>query len=384
MTKKRGNNEGSIYRLPSGRWCGQVLNEGHRQSKSFLTQRDCIDWVRKSRNQIIDELGYASTQDTLGEYLDGWLTVKKAKRRYATWVHYDWLARGYIIPALGNIKLKDLRAIHIQELYTNLLKSGTGIPTLRKIHAVMNSALNQAVKQDVIMGNPVKKVDPPEKPEKEMVILSETQISQLLVAAKNHRLEAIFHLAISTGMRESELLGLQWKDLDWVKQIVKVERQLERPHGDGIHFTPPKTKKGRRSIKLGSKSIEVLRNHYDHQQMERITAGDAWKEYDLIFSTRVGTPIHQRDLMRSFTLLLQGAGLPHFRFHDLRHTAASLLLNYNIPLIVVSGRLGHARASITSDVYGHLIPSMQDEAAQLIDDLVTPTAVMIDDPALVK
>jgi integrase len=384
MTKKRGNNEGSIYRLPSGRWCGQVLNEGRRQSKSFLTQRDCIDWVRKSRNQIIDELGYASTQDTLGEYLDDWLTVKKAKRRYATWVHYDWLARGYIIPVLGNIKLKDLRAIHIQELYTNLLKSGNGIPTLRKIHAVLNSALNQAVKQDVIMGNPVKKVDPPDKPEKEMVILSETQISQLLVAAKNHRLEAIFHLAISTGMRESELLGLQWKDLDWVKQIVKVERQLERPHGDGIHFTPPKTKKGRRSIKLGSKSIEVLRNHYDHQQMERITAGDAWKEYDLIFSTRVGTPIHQRDLMRSFTLLLQEAGLPHFRFHDLRHTAASLLLNYNIPLIVVSGRLGHARASITSDVYGHLIPSMQDEAAQLIDDLVTPTPVMMDDPVLVK
>ena len=88
--------------------------------------------------------------------------------------------------------------------------------------------------------------------------------------------------------------------------------------------------------------------------------------------------------MRSFTLLLKEAGLPHFRFHDLRHTAASLLLNYNIPLIVVSGRLGHARASITSDVYGHLIPSMQDEAAQLIDDLVTPTAVMIDDPVLVK
>lgn len=384
MPRKRGNNEGSVFRLSSGRWCGQVSHEGHRQSKSFITQRECIDWVRQSRNQIGDGMSYASTQITLGEYLDGWLTVKKAERRYATWVHYDWLARGYIIPVLGNIKLKDLRAIHIQELYTNLLKSGIGIPTVRKIHAVMNSALNKAVKNDVIMGNPVKKADPPEKPQKEMVILSEIQIGQLLVTAKNHRLEALFHLAISTGMRESELLGLQWKDLDWIKQIVKVERQLERPHGDGIHFIPPKTKKGRRSIKLGSKSIDVLRYHYDHQQTERITAGDAWKEYDLIFSTRVGTPIHQRDLMRSFTLLLQAAGLPHFRFHALRHTAASLLLNYNIPLIVVSGRLGHARASITSDVYGHLIPDMQDEAAQLIDGLITPTPVMIDDPVLVK
>jgi integrase len=182
MTKKRGNNEGSIYRLPSGRWCGQVTHDGHRQSKSFPTQQECIEWVRKSRNQISDGMSYANTQVTFGEYLDGWLTIKKAQRRYATWVHYNWLARGYIIPVLGNIKFKDLRAIHIQNLYNDLLKSGTGIPTIRKIHAVLNSALNQAVKQDVIMGNPVKKVDPPEKPEKEMVIITETQVSQLLVA----------------------------------------------------------------------------------------------------------------------------------------------------------------------------------------------------------
>jgi integrase len=185
-------------------------------------------------------------------------------------------------------------------------------------------------------------------------------------------------------MRESELLGLKWQDLDWVRQTLKVERQYERPHGDGIIFTPPKTKKGKRSIKLGNKSIEALRNHFDSQQEERIAAGEAWKEYDLIFSTRVGTPIQQRDLMRSYKILLQDAGLPPFRFHDLRHTAASILLNNGVPIIVVSGRLGHARASITSDIYGHLMPNMQDEAAQLIDDLVTPTEVKIDNPISVK
>jgi integrase len=384
MTKKRGNKEGSIFKQSNGGWRGQVSHEGHRQSKTFPTQRECIDWVRKNRNQISDGMSYASTQLTLGEYLDGWLINKKATRRYATWVHYEWLARGFIIPVLGDMKLKDLRASHIQELYNHLLKSGTGIPTIRKIHAVMNCAMNQAVKQEVIIRNPVNLVDPPQKPHHEMVILSETQISQLLVAAKYHRLEALFHLAITSGMRESELLGLKWKDLDWVKQTVKVERQLERPHGDGIQFTQPKTTNGKRSIKLGCKSIEVLRNHYDRQQEERITAGASWEEHDLIFPTKVGMPIHQRSIMRSFKLLLLEAGLPPFRFHDLRHTAASLLLNNGVPVIIVSRRLGHARASITSDVYGHLLPNMQDEAAELIDDLVTPAEVKLDDPILVS
>jgi integrase len=384
MTKKRGNNEGSIFRLPSGRWCGQVSHEGHRQSKSFLTQKECIDWVRKNRNLISDGMSYANAQITLAEYLEDWLITKKNQRRYGTWVHYNWLAHGYIIPALGNIKLKDLRAQQIQDLYNRLLQSGTGIPTVRKMHAVLTGVMNQAVKHEVILRNPVSLVEQPEKPDKEMVILTETQISQFLVTAKNHRLEALFHLAITTGMRESELLGLKWKDIDWARQTIKVERQFERPHGEGVCFTPPKTKRGKRSIKIGGKSIELLRNHYQLQQDERIRAGEAWKEYNLIFPTRVGTPIHQRDLVRSYKILLRDAGLPTFRFHDLRHTAASLLLNNNIPVIVVSRRLGHAKPSITTDVYGHLLPNMQDEAAEMIEGLVTPTEVLLDDPIPVR
>ncbi len=234
------------------------------------------------------------------------------------------------------------------------------------------------------MGNPVKKVDSPEKPEKEMVILSETQISQLLVAAKNHRLEALFHLTITTGLRESEVLALKWSDLDWKYRILKVERQLERPHGDGVQFSAPKTAFGKRSIKLGSKTIEVLRNHNERPQTECIAAGEAWKDYGLIFPSSIGTPIHQHNLWRDFKQLLKQAGLPAFRFHDLRHTSSSLMLNHDVPVIIVSRRLGHARASITSDVYGHILSNMQDEAAELIDGLVTSTQVMMDESVLVK
>jgi integrase len=163
------------------------------------------------------------------------------------------------------------------------------------------------------------------------------------------------------------------------KANIKDRAATRTPHGEGVQFSPPKTAFGTRTIKLGGKSIEVLRQHYERQQTERIAAGESWKEYNLIFPTSVGTPIHQHNLLDDFKLLLKQAGLPPFRFHDLRHTSASLMLNHNVPVIIVSRRLGHARASITSDVYGHLLPNMQDEAAEMIDELVTPTEIKLDD-----
>jgi integrase len=325
-------------------------------------------------------MSYASSQVTFGEYLETWLTNKKATRRYATWLHYDWLARRYINPELGKIKLKDLRADQIQEFLNRLLRSGTGTYTIRKIHDVLKCALNLAVKQEMVLRNPASLVDPPPKPHREMAVLTESQVSQLLVAAKSHRLEALFHLTITTGMRESEVLALNWSDLDWSKRSLKVERQLERPRGEGVQFSAPKTTYGKRSIKLGIKTTDVLRKHYERQQFERRAAGEAWREYDLIFPTSVGTPIDQRSFLRTFKLFLKHAGLPSIRFHDLRHTSASLMLNHDVPVIIVSRRLGHARASITSDIYGHLMPNMQDEAAEMIDELVTPTEVKLEKP----
>lgn len=377
MTKKRGNNEGSVHKLPNGNWRGQVSHEGHRLSKVFPTQRECLEWVRKNHNQIDDGMTFASTQITLSEYMQGWLTNAKATKRPTTWVHYDELNRLYISPNLGRIKLKDLRAEHIQGLYNRLIGKDIGIPTIRKMHAVLHSALQQAVKIGSINQNPVSNVDPPRKPVREMAILNESQVSQMLVAAKGHRWEALYHLAIVTGMRESELLGLKWVDLDWGRKYLKIERQLQRPNGIGVEFSPPKTRHGRRSVALGETTIEVLRAHYERQQSERLAAGEHWEEYGLIFTTSNGTPIHQRNLQRDFKALIKHAGLPPIRFHDLRHTAASLMLNHDIPVIVVSRRLGHARTSITLDVYGHLLPSMQAGAAELIDELVTPTAVKL-------
>jgi integrase len=378
MAKKRGNGEGSIHKRANGNWEVQVSLEGRRLGRTFGTQRECQEWLKKTRGQIDDGMTFSSTKLRLGEYLSSWLSSSKTSLRQSTWIHYDQLNRQYITPGIGYIRLKDLKTEHVQGFYNRLLEEGVGIHTVLYTHAVLHRALEQAVKASMLTRNPASYTQLPKKPVTEMEILTESQVSQFLIAAKGHRLDALFHLALITGARQMELLGLKWSDLDWVKQTLKIERQLLRPDGDGVKFSAPKTRYGRRLVALGSKTIEVLRKHYDFQRRERLAAGEHWNEYGLIFTSRVGTPIHYYNLLDNFHDLLKCAGLPIIHFHSLRHTCASLLLNQGVPVIEVSRRLGHSRASITLDVYGHLIPGMQSEVADLIDELVMPVAIQID------
>jgi integrase len=375
MARKRANKEGTIYKLSSGRWCAQLSLDAQRMSRTFDTQKEGLDWIRKTRGQIDDGMNYANTKITLGEFLKGWLTSNTATRQRSTWVKNEQICRGYIIPNLGHVKIRDLRPEHIQGLYRSLLDQRIGTYTIIKVHTVLHSALQQATLTGMISRNPASYAQLPREPANEMAILNESQVSQLLVAANGHRWEALYHLAIVTGMRQMEILGLKWTDLDWLRQTLKVERQLIRPDGNGVEFSSPKTRYGKRSIALGGKTVDVLRAHLLYQQGEKTAAGEAWIETGLIFTNSLGGPIDPRNLLRNYKQLLRDAGLPAIRFHDLRHTAASLMLNAGIPVIVVSRRLGHAKASITLYVYGHLIPSMQSEAAELIDQMVTPVAV---------
>lgn len=176
-------------------------------------------------------------------------------------------------------------------------------------------------------------------------------------------------------MRQGELLGLKWEDIDLPRRTLQVKRQCLRHKGGGFEFSAPKSRSGSRTIILGKQAVEVLKAQQIRIADMRQKAEDEWEEYDMVFPTRVGTPILHSNLRRGFRHLLKESGLPKIRFHDLRHTAASLMLNNGIPVLIVSRRLGHAKPSITLDVYGHLIPSKQEEAASLMDDLMTPIAV---------
>lgn len=370
--KIRGKNEGSIQQRPNGTWRAQVTLQGRRLSYAAKTRRECQDWIKKTIHQIDDGMTYSNTRIILEEFLSGWLTSSKASKRRSTWAHYCQLVHNYVVPRIGQIKVKDLRPDQIQGLYNTLLSQGVGTYTVIKIHTTLHSALAHAVKTGIVGRNPASQTIPPKQPSKEMHIFEESQVNQMLVAAKGDRWEALYHLAVTTGMRQMELLGLKWSDLDWINQTIKVERQLVRPDGEGIQFAQPKTRLGKRTVVLGIKTIAVLRSHFERQHAKKKAGGEHWKEHGLLFTNSLGGPIHPRNLVRDFKQLLRDAGLPTIRFHDLRHTAASLMLNHGVPVIVVSRRLGHAKPSITLDVYGHLLSGMQNEAAELIDELITP------------
>jgi integrase len=375
MARIRGKNEGSIHERKNGTWRAQVSLEGRRLSFTAKTRRECQEWLKKTISQVDNGISYASTTVILGEYLKSWLEGVKASKRHNTWLSYEQLSRSYVIPQLGKMKLKDLRPDHIQTFYNQLRAKEVGAYVIIKIHVMLHSALEQAVKVGYASRNVTDAAVPPRPPTEEMKVLEESQVSQLLVAAKDTRMDALLHLAVATGLRQMELLGLKWTDLDWSKRTLKVERQLERANSEHVRFTQPKTHYGRRLLALGKQTVAGLREQYDRQNDERKMAGNNWKEFGLIFPSKVGTPINYRNLLRDFQILLQKAGLPQMRFHDLRHTAASIMLNHGVPVIVVSRRLGHARPSITLDIYGHLLPSMQEEVAQLIDEWITPVAI---------
>jgi integrase len=375
--KIRGRNEGSLSKRPNGKWRAQISIMGKRISYGSQKKEECQTWLHKMQTKVSEGQNFDGSRQTVSEFMSTWLAGAKLSMRFTTWRQYQGLAKNYILPGIGKIKIMELRPDHLQHLFDSLIGKGIGYYAILKAHTMLRSALSRAVKLELIPKNPASLVVLPRKPATEMHILDESQVNRLLVASIGHRLEALIHLAIIGGMREMELLGLKWTDLDWGKQTLKVERQLLRAHGEGIQFSSPKTKYGKRSLKLGSKTTEILRKHYNLQQEDRIKSGDQWRELGLMFPNHFGGPLEFRNLIRDYRILLQATGLPRIRFHDLRHTAASIMLNHNIPVIVVSRRLGHSKPSITLDIYGHLMANAQDEVAELLDEMITPIEIPV-------
>jgi len=374
MAKRRGNHEGSIYKRPNGRYQAQITLKGHRLAKTFNTHKECRDWIREITEQKEKGLTVSSTKIDIENYLLRWLEDIKPSLKLKTWYQYKGIIYNHILPSLGKVKLMDLRTDTIQKFYTTKSQQDTSKWTIERIHTVFRRSLGMAQKQGLIPYNPVQGVERPKIAQREMQVLDESQVQQLLIAARGTRIEALIHLAVTTGMRQGELMGLKWKDLDWVSQELHVKRQLQRIPHQGQMFSSPKTRAGKRLIKLGSETIRLLGIHLKSQEQERDFTGSRWEENNLIFPSPFGKPIEQKRVHKDYKKLLKAAGLPDIRFHDLRHTAATLMLLNGVPILVVSKRLGHAKVSTTLDIYGHFLPGMQDEAAAIMDELVTPVA----------
>jgi integrase len=383
MAKRRGKNEGSIWKQ-GGFWRAALVLDGQRLTRSFKSKEECKDWIREIKNQIDGGLTFNATRTTLFEFLDQWLDIHSTKLRRRTGPQYRQLAQDYIMPVLGKYLLRELRLEQIDALYRSLLRKGVSVRTVRYVHAVLHRCLNEAVKRGLIGANPSHGATLPPLEQEEMKILDENQVMRFLIAAQESRYEVLYHLAIKTGMRKAELLGLKWDDLDWQKGTLKVQRQLQRIPRQGFLFVQPKTKSGRRTIQLGGQTLLQLRSHLERQRIEQNLTGERWQDQGLMFTSTSGTPIDQRNLHRDFKAILKKAHLGEIRFHDLRHTAASLMLNNGVPVLVVSKILGHAKPSTTTDIYGHLIPMMQEEAARIMDEIVTPIPVDLGKPMEVE
>ena len=373
--KIRGRNEGSIYQRSSGSWRAQISLNGKRISFSAKTKTECQKWSREKQFHLDQGYDHHGGKIILGTYLNKWLETCKVSLRPNTVYQYGLTIKNHITPYVGNIQLKDLRLDRIEQLYAELLTDGVGTRTVRLTHSVLHRALEKAVKYGLIVRNPSQGAALPRKQQPEMQVLDTSQATQFLIAAYGRRYEALYHLAIKTGMRQGEIFGLKWSDLKWNSGTLYVQRQIQRVKGQGWSFTEPKTKAGRRPIELGEGTLQVLRLHKKRQELQKAVIGDRWQEHDLIFTSSVGTPCDASNLRVDFLKLLEKAGLQRIRFHDLRHTAASIMLNNGIPIIVVSKILGHSKPSITLDIYGHLFHEMQSEAAMKMDKFITPILV---------
>lgn len=378
MPKKRGPGEGTIYKLPNGKYRTQITIDGKREGITG-TYKECLDWRLRMLEQMRKGLTWDMSQVTFEEFLERWLESVRLNLRDTTIYLYEHHARTFIIPALGKIKLSEIKPHHIQKFYNDLARRDVGPFTIRKIHEVNVRALNYAMGNGLIYYNPIKGVIAPKMPSYEMQVLDSEQVNRFLVACKGHRYEALFTLAVATGMRQMELLGLKWNDIDWDNSTIIVRNQLKRKRrGEDFEWLPLKTKYSLRRIAIGPRVLATLREHWEKQLEQKAFMGSAWKDYGSVFASNIGTPIFPRNMLEDFKAILKAAGLPAIRFHDLRHTAASLMLNAGIPPIVVSRILGHSSPSVTMNIYGHLMPQSQIEAAMLMNEVVTPISVDIE------
>jgi integrase len=377
-TKQSGNGTGTVYprRNKEGKITGYrgsyFTADGRRRYVSGKTKTEAQRALRQAMADADRGLIFDADSLKVGEYLDRWLSDSvRDTVKVTTFERYEQITRVHLKPALGRVKLKTLTPAHVRSLYREKLEAGSSARTVRYIHTTLHKALKQAVMDGLIPRNVTEAVKPPQPSREEMHPLTPEQAKHLLQVAHEtgDRLKALYVLAIHTGLCQGELLGLKWDDVDLEDGSLQVRRTLTITKKSGPIFTSPKTTGSRRSVKLNSKATEALKDHLERQLGEIDRVGSLWSENGLIFASETGEPLNRHNLSwRSFKPLLKRAGLPQIRFHDLRHTCATLLLTRNVNPKIVSEMLGHSTIAITLDTNSHVLPNMRDQAAAAMEE----------------
>jgi integrase len=375
---KRGAGEGSVYQRSDSLWVASLL-VGQR-SDGKPDRRVLYARTRGDVQAKLDELRRRVSQglitdvtlerDTLARFLtDRWLPAIRGTVRETTWKRYRDLVGLHIVPALGSKKLSALRPDHIQRFYADKMATGLSPRSVRYLHATLRRALVFAVKWGAVPRNVAADADPPALVRRELHPPSPLDIARLLDAAteRGNRLAPLWTVAAYSGCRLGELLGLQWRDVDLAAGALSVRRTLQRVHDRLPVYVEPKTSRSRRTIILPSEAIEALRSWRARQAEERLAAAAYYAEYDLVFTSSLGTPLSARNVQRDFKAALSHAELPRsIRIHDLRHFAATVMLAAGVHPKVASERLGHSQVGITLDLYTHAVQSLDVDAAERI------------------
>ena len=382
MVRKRGNNEGSIYEhMRNGKKVGYrgayTVHTADGPKRRYVSGKTREEVRRKLAKAMADRDGgfvFDAGSLAVGEYLDRWLSdCVKGTVRESTFERYEYTISPHIKPVLGRIKLKNLTPAHVRAFYREKLDARLAPATVHKMHVVLHKALDQAVADGLIPRNATDTVKVPRINREEINPLTAEEANRLIEAARGDRLAVLYILAIHTGLRQGELLALKWEDLDLEEGTLRVRRTLT--YVGGKHsLSEPKTKKSRRTVRLTSSSVIALRGHLNRQMEEMAHLGALYRPGGLVFASEAGGIINPSNLRnRSFARLLKRTGLMGrgLRFHDLRHTCATLLLSRNVNPKIVSEMLGHANIAITLDTYSHVLPDMQATAIAAMEDALS-------------
>lgn len=394
---RRGRGEGSIFRRKDGRWAAEVSlgfgSDGKRRRVTVYgrTKTEVREKLLKLQQDALQGLPVKPERLTVQQHVEDWLLAKKRELKPSTWLRHEAYLRKHVVSSIGAVRLQDLDHRRISALYAHLLEKGLSARTVHDIAGILRHCLDDAVAQGLLRQNPAKLVPKPKYPKKEARFLSPEEIRWLLEGVKGERLEAGFVLALHTGMRPGEWLGLPWDAVDLDAGTVTVRQALHEEAGR-VYIGGVKTKAALRTITIPKTVVQALREHRRRQLLERMAAGAAWQDTGLVFTnTRGGllrrTHIDGRDLARVIKKARKLAAeayekegmsrseaqakaaklLEGVTPHSFRHTHAAALIAQGVDILTISRRLGHENVKITLDLYGHLMPGQDEKAAAAME-----------------
>lgn len=372
MAGRGANGRSTIIKRDDGRWHGFVSmgtkGDGSRDRRhvSAVMRRDVVEKVKGlEAKRDAGTVGASGRAMLVDEWLDYWAeNIASVRVRARTLDSYRSMIRMHLNPYIGKRRLDQLQPEHLEQTYRQLLGKGLSPATVLRVHRMLHRALKIAMQRERVARNVATLVEPPrqERP-KTPDPLDVEECKRVLAAAEGLRNSARWTVALALGLRQSEALALQWKDIDLDRGTLSVRRGLHRVPGEGLVFTEPKTDRSRRTIAVLAPLIEALRKHRIAQNEERLLAGTEWDDWDLVFTQPNGRPLDKHSDYEAWIRLLNRAGVRHIRLHDGRHTAATLLLSAGVHPRVVMELLGHSQMRTTTDIYSHVMPALAQEAA---------------------